>query len=73
MQLLLFCSSKVSLSSVNAVNCAKSIIKIIKHGINSNFNQYDDYPEINVIIGGNIGENTVIHIYIILKLIICLR
>lgn len=51
--------SNVSLSSINAVNCAKSMIKIIQQGINPILNQYD-YPEINVRIGIDVGESTVI-------------
>jgi adenylate cyclase len=51
--------SNVSLSTGNSVFCAKSMIKIIQQGINPILNQYD-YPEINVRIGIDIGEHTVI-------------
>jgi adenylate cyclase len=47
-----------NISSINAVNCAKSMIKIIQQGINPILNQYD-YPEINVRIGIDVGESTV--------------
>ena len=47
-----------NISSINAVNCAKSMIKIVQQGINPILNQYD-YPEINVRIGIDVGESTV--------------
>ena len=53
-------STGVSLSCANAVYCARSIIKVIQQGINPILSQYD-YPEINVRIGIDVGENTVIH------------
>jgi adenylate cyclase len=37
--------SNVSLSSINAVNCTKSMIKIVQQGTNPILNQYD-YPEL---------------------------
>lgn len=47
------------LPTVNAVNCARSMIKIIRDGINPILNQYD-YPEMSVRIGIDIGENVVV-------------
>jgi adenylate cyclase len=47
------------LPCVNAVNCARSMIKIMRDGINPILNQYD-YPEMRVRIGVDLGENTVV-------------
>lgn len=47
------------LPSVNAVNCARSMIKIIRDGINPILNQYE-YPEMNVRVGIDLGENVVV-------------
>jgi class 3 adenylate cyclase len=47
------------LPCVNAVNCARSMIKIIREGINPILNQYD-YPEMNVRVGIDLGENAVV-------------
>lgn len=47
------------LPCVNAVNCARSMIKIIREGINPILNQYD-YPEMNVRVGIDLGENVVV-------------
>ena len=47
------------LPCVNAVNCARSMIKIMQLGINPILNQYD-YPEINVRVGIDLGENVVV-------------
>lgn len=47
------------LPSVNAVNCARSMIRIIRGGINPILNQYD-YPEMSVRIGIDLGENVVV-------------
>ena len=59
--------SNVSISSINTVNCAKSLIKIIQHGMNPILNQYD-YPKINVRIGIDVGENTaILELMILLK------
>jgi adenylate cyclase len=44
---------------VNAINCGKSIIKILDQAINPILNQYG-YPEMSVRIGIDIGENVVI-------------
>ena len=47
------------LPCINAVNCARSMIKIVRAGINPILNQYD-YPEINVRVGIDLGENVVV-------------
>ena len=47
------------LPSINAVNCACSMIKVIREGLNPILNQYD-YPELNVRIGIDLGENAVV-------------
>lgn len=47
------------LPSVNAVNCARAMIRIMREGINPILNQYD-YPELNVRIGIDLGENVVV-------------
>jgi adenylate cyclase len=47
------------LPCINAINCAMSMIKIIKEGINPILNQYD-YPEMGIRIGIDIGESSVI-------------
>lgn len=47
------------LPCVNAVNCARSMIKIVHQGINPILNQYD-YPEMNVRVGIDLGENVVV-------------
>ncbi|MCI0565173.1 MAG: adenylate/guanylate cyclase domain-containing protein [Nitrososphaera sp.] len=47
------------LPCVNAVNCARSMIKIMRDGINPILNQYD-YPEMNVRVGIDLGENVVV-------------
>jgi adenylate cyclase len=47
------------LPCVNAVNCARSMIRIIREGINPILNQYD-YAEINVRVGIDLGENVVV-------------
>lgn len=46
------------LPCVNAVNCARSMLKIIREGINPILNQYD-YPEMAVRVGIDLGENVV--------------
>ncbi len=43
----------------NAINCAKSMITIIKKGINPILNQYD-YPDLRIKIGIDYGENMVV-------------
>jgi class 3 adenylate cyclase len=47
------------LPCVNAVNCARSMIKVMREGINPILNQYD-YPEMSVRIGIDLGENVVV-------------
>jgi class 3 adenylate cyclase len=47
------------LPCVNAVNCARSMVKIVRDGINPILNQYD-YPEISVRVGIDLGENVVV-------------
>ena len=51
--------SDLYLPSINAVNCACSMIKVIREGLNPILNQYD-YPELNVRIGIDLGENAVV-------------
>ena len=43
------------LPCINAVNCARSMIKVIQNGINPILNQYD-YPEMSIRIGIDVGE-----------------
>jgi class 3 adenylate cyclase len=52
-------SDDAYLPCVNAVNCARSMVKIVREGINPILNQYD-YPEINVRVGIDLGENVVV-------------
>ncbi len=47
------------LPCINAVNCALSLISVIRHGINPILSQYD-YPEIHVRIGVDVGETVVV-------------
>ena len=47
------------LPCINAINCAKTMIKVIKQGFNPVLNQYD-YPEMGVRIGIDYGENVVV-------------
>jgi adenylate cyclase len=47
------------LPCINAINCARSMIKIVKEGINPILNQ-SDYPDIGVRIGIDIGEVAII-------------
>ncbi len=49
----------IYLPCVNAVNCARSMIKIMRDGINPILNQYD-YPEMSVRVGIDLGENVVV-------------
>lgn len=51
--------SDLYLPSINAVNCAGAMIKVIREGLNPILNQYD-YPELNVRIGIDLGENAVV-------------
>ena len=43
------------LPCINAINCARSMIKVLKNGINPILNQYD-YPDMGVRIGIDVGE-----------------
>jgi class 3 adenylate cyclase len=47
------------LPCTNAVNCAYSMIKIMREGLNPILNEYD-YPEMGVRIGIDVGENIVV-------------
>lgn len=47
------------LPCINVIKCAKTMIKVIKHGFNPVLNQYD-YPEMGVRIGIDYGENIVV-------------
>jgi adenylate cyclase len=50
---------ELSLPCINAINCARSMIKVIQQGVNPILDEYD-YPEISVRIGIDVGENAVI-------------
>jgi adenylate cyclase len=47
------------LPCINAINCAMSMIKVIREGINPILNQYD-YPEMAIRVGLDIGKSAVI-------------
>lgn len=47
------------LSCINAINCGRSIVRIIHQGINPILNQFD-YPELGARIGIDLGENAII-------------
>ena len=47
------------LPCANAVNCAHSMIKIMRAGLNPILNEYD-YPEMGVRVGIDVGENVVV-------------
>ena len=47
------------LPCINAVNCARSMIKIMRQGMNPILDQYD-YPEMGVRVGIDVGENVVV-------------
>jgi class 3 adenylate cyclase len=51
--------ARVAAPCINAVNCAKYMLRIAHEGINPILNQYG-YPEINLRIGVDIGENAII-------------
>ena len=51
--------SEAKVACVNAVNCARYMLRIAREGINPILNQYD-YPEMNLRIGVDIGENAII-------------
>lgn len=52
-------SDHVYPSCINAINCARTMIKVIHQGFNPVLNQYD-YPEMGVRIGIDYGENVVV-------------
>jgi adenylate cyclase len=43
----------------NAVSCAQAMIKVMRQGVNPILNQYD-YPELNVRVGIDVGDNVVV-------------
>ncbi|MDQ3869089.1 MAG: adenylate/guanylate cyclase domain-containing protein [Thermoproteota archaeon] len=47
------------LRCINAMECACSMIKVVRQGINPILNQYD-YPELRVRVGIDVGENAVV-------------
>ena len=47
------------LPCANAVNCARSMIKIMREGLNPILSEYD-YPEMGVRVGIDLGENVVV-------------
>jgi adenylate cyclase len=51
--------SSLYLPCSNAVNCARSMIKIMQQGINPILNEYD-YPEMGVRVGIDVRENAVV-------------
>jgi adenylate cyclase len=51
--------SEAKLACINAINCAKCMVQVARQAINPILNQYD-YPEMNVRIGIDIGENAII-------------
>jgi adenylate cyclase len=51
--------SEAKVACINAVNCAKFMVRIAREAINPILNQYD-CPEINLRIGVDIGENAII-------------
>ncbi len=61
MHFLLFqdISLKPKIACIDAVNCAKYMLRITCEAINPILNQYD-YPEINLRIGIDIGENSIV-------------
>jgi class 3 adenylate cyclase len=52
-------SGDLHLPCINAINCARSMIKVIQEGVNPILEQ-NDYPEISVRIGIDAGENAVV-------------
>jgi adenylate cyclase len=51
--------SEAKAACINAVNCAKYMLRIVREAINPILNQYD-CPEMNLRIGIDIGENAII-------------
>ncbi len=52
-------TNNLYLPCINAINCAKTMIKVINQGFNPVLSQYD-YPEMGVRIGIDYGENVVV-------------
>jgi len=52
-------TTNLYLPCINAIKCAKTMIKVINQGFNPVLNQYD-YPEMGVRIGIDYGENVVV-------------
>lgn len=50
---------KYFLSCINAIDCGRSMVRIILQGINPILNQFD-YPELGIRIGIDLGENAII-------------
>jgi adenylate cyclase len=63
-------SDDLYLPCVNAVNCAHSMVKVMREGMNPILNE-NDYPELGVRVGIDIGENLIVqygwatHTYVI--------
>ncbi len=51
--------NNLSVPCANAVSCARAMIKVMRQGINPILNQYD-YPELNVRVGIDVGDNVVV-------------
>jgi adenylate cyclase len=51
--------SEAKVACINAVDCAKYMLRIAREAINPILNQYD-YPEMNLRIGVDMGENAII-------------
>ncbi len=51
--------SNLRVPCANAVSCALTMIKVMRQGINPILNQYD-YPELNVRVGIDVGDNVVV-------------
>lgn len=49
----------LSVPCMNAVDCGKAMVRIIREGLNPILNQYD-YPEMKVRIGIDMGENAIV-------------
>ncbi|WP_337863286.1 adenylate/guanylate cyclase domain-containing protein [Nitrososphaera sp.] len=51
--------NNLAVPCANAVACAQTMIKVMRQGINPILNQYD-YPELNVRVGIDFGDNVVV-------------
>ncbi|MEO9363170.1 MAG: adenylate/guanylate cyclase domain-containing protein [Nitrososphaera sp.] len=51
--------SNLRVPCANAVSCAQAMIKVIRQGVNPILNQFD-YPELNVRVGIDVGDNVVV-------------